>query len=68
MEIIIENRDGLREMVAPEGYYITQAADAGDQRIYCRRRIMLPNEITSDWRLATTAEKEATDTEAGRAK
>lgn len=56
MEIIVVNNGELCEMVAPQGYYITQADNAAD-RIFVRRRQVLETDILAHWRLASEQEK-----------
>ena len=47
------------ELVAPAGYYITQAADTPtEERIFLTRKVLLPGEDTSSWRIATVAERQ----------
>lgn len=58
MEIEIREYAGISDMVAPEGYYLTQAAEAVENRIYCTRRMLLPGEQVACWRLATAEEKD----------
>lgn len=53
----INNIGTLRELVADNGMYLTQSAEVFDQRVFCRRRMMLPTETESDWRDATAKER-----------
>lgn len=47
-----------KEIVAPEGCYLTQKADVDDgQRLFLRRRVRLAFDMGGDWRVATEAEK-----------
>lgn len=48
----------MKEIKATEGYYLTQAAEVGDDRIFVTA-IKGANVNAYDWREATTAEKEA---------
>lgn len=58
-EIIVSRVGGLRQMEAPEGYYLTQADETEENRVYVRKRIILSEEDASAWRLADEAENEA---------
>lgn len=46
-------------MVAPDGYYLTQAADDVTNRVYPHERMLLAGEQLADWRIATDEEKAA---------
>lgn len=48
----------MKEIKATEGYYLTQAAEVGDDRIFVTA-IKGANVNEYDWREATPAEKEA---------
>lgn len=53
--------NGLNEIVAEEGCYLTQVATDLEpwQRIFCTKKILLSSESINDWRDATQAEKDA---------
>lgn len=57
MEIEVREYAGIGEMASPEGYYLTPAAEAVGNRIYCTRRVLLPGEQVGEWRVATAQEK-----------
>lgn len=57
MEIEVRVCAGIREMVAPKGFYLTQAEEAVENRIFCSRRVLLPGEQVGAWRVATAQEK-----------
>ncbi len=45
-------------MAAPAGCYLTQAGAEPDlDRIFCSRRVLLPGEQLTQWRIATAEEK-----------
>lgn len=46
----------IKEIIAKEGYYLTQAAEVGDSRIFITT-LKGANINESDWRLATEEEK-----------
>ena len=47
------------EFVCPIGYYITQAEDVTiENRLFLTRKVLLPGEDTSSWRIATVAERQ----------
>lgn len=52
---IIDNN--LTELVADNGKYITQSAEVWNERVFCKRLVLTPNETTADWRDATEKEK-----------
>lgn len=54
--IRVEQRCGMPEIVAPSGMFLTQEKPLGDP-VYVSRRIMLPNESITDWRIASAIEK-----------
>lgn len=56
-EIIISQVGELRQMEAPKGYYLTQADETEENRIYVGKRIMLSEEDVTLWRLADEAER-----------
>lgn len=58
-EIIFSQAGALRQMEAPEGYWLTQNDDVGENRVYVRKRIILSEEDVLAWRLADGEEKEA---------
>lgn len=58
-EIIILQVGDLRQMEAPEGYWLTQADELEENRVYVRKRIILSEEDVLAWRLSDGAEKEA---------
>ena len=58
-EIIISQVGELRQMEAPEGYWLTQNDDVGENRVYVRKRIVLSDEDASAWRLAGGEEQSA---------
>lgn len=48
---------GFRQMTAPAGYCLTQAAVADEhERMFVRVRLLLCTEQITDWRLASDAE------------
>lgn len=57
MNVEIVNHAGFNEMVAPEGHYLTQAAENIEDRIFCSRRVLLPGEQVGAWRVASAQEK-----------
>jgi hypothetical protein len=50
----------MKEIKAKEGYYLTQAAEVGENRIYVTA-IKGMNVSEGDWREATQSEKDAWD-------
>ena len=58
-EIIISQVGELRQMEAPEGYWLTQNDDVGENRVYVRKRIILSEKDALAWRLAGGEDKEA---------
>lgn len=53
-------RVSFEEMAAPEGKYLTQAADVADtERLYFTRRPLLIGEAVADWRVADEEERAA---------
>lgn len=48
----------IKEITAREGYYLTQAAEVGDSRVFITA-LKGANINESDWRLATEEEKTA---------
>ena len=48
----------IKEIIAKEGYYLTQATEVGDSRIFITA-LKGANINESDWRLATEEEKVA---------
>ena len=52
----------MKEIKAREGYYLTQSAEVGENRIYVTA-IKGANVNESDWREATAEEKEAYEAE-----
>ena len=57
--MIISEIGELRQMEAPEEYYLTQSDESVENRVYVRKRIILSAEDASAWRPAGEAEKEA---------
>ncbi|WP_418981687.1 hypothetical protein [Alistipes sp.] len=66
MDIVLEARGSMREMTAPAGYYLTQAAVGSEDRIFCTRRVLLPSEQAEEWRPATPREKADYEAETAR--
>lgn len=52
----------MKELKPREGYYLTQSAEVGNERIYVKA-LMGASINESDWREATQEEKEAWDKE-----
>ncbi|WP_295939601.1 hypothetical protein [uncultured Alistipes sp.] len=57
MKINITQRGPFNVMTAPDGYYLTQAHEGEEGRLYARERMMLEGESLDDWRIATQEEK-----------
>ena len=49
-------KNTIKEIKAPEGYYLTQVAEVGDNRLYLTA-LKGANIIEEDWREATEEEK-----------
>ena len=50
------------ELLAPAGYYLTQAEETPiENRLFLTRKVILPDEDVSKWRVATSAEKQEQD-------
>ena len=50
------------ELLAPAGYYLTQAEETPiEERLFLTRKVILPNEDVTKWRVATSAEKQEQD-------
>ena len=60
-EITLTKRGPFDVMVAPDGYYLTQAAEDVANRVYPHERMLLAGELLADWRIATVEEKTAYD-------
>ena len=46
------------ELLAPAGYYLTQAADTPiEERLFLTRKVLLPDEEAAKWRIAAMEEK-----------
>lgn len=58
-EITLTKRGPFDVMVAPDGYYLTQASDDVTNRVYPHERMLLAGEQLADWRIATDEEKAA---------
>ena len=50
------------ELLAPEGCYLTQAEETPiENRLFLTRKVILPDEDVTKWRVATSAEKQEQD-------
>ena len=50
------------ELLAPAGYYLTQAEETPiEERLFLTRKVILPDEDVTKWRVATTEEKREQD-------
>ena len=50
------------ELLAPAGCYLTQAAETPiEERLFLTRKVILPDEDVTKWRVATTEEKQEQD-------
>ena len=50
------------ELLAPAGYYLTQAEETTiENRLFLTRKVLLPNEDVSKWRIGTEEEKQEQD-------
>lgn len=60
MEITINRHGGYDELIAPAGFYMTQAAAVADpEREYSLRRSCPPGVNAAEWRRAAPDEKAA---------
>lgn len=58
-QITLTKRGLFDVMVAPDGCYLTQAANDVTNRVYPHERMLLAGEQLADWRIATNEEKAA---------